>query len=94
MAGGAASLRSCDSQLRIILPHLFTHCKVQCKYSNWSSWEHVPNSVATDDTGNCDKSGQSFEERRTRYAPGCQTEEETRRVCESQTIYYSRYKKF
>ena len=53
----------------------------------------MPNSVATDATGKC-SSGQSFEERRTRSALGCQTEEETRRVCESQRIYFSQYKKF
>lgn len=80
MTSGAAAQLPCNSQLRILLPHLFTHC--ECKYSDWSDWEHVPNSVATDATGNC-SSGESYEEKRTRSAFGCQTEEETQSVCES-----------
>ncbi len=52
-----AALRSCDSRLRILLPHLFKHC--DCRYSDWSEWEQVPNTIGTDVSGTCE-SGQAF----------------------------------
>ena len=86
MAGGATTLRSCASRLRLIRPHLFTHC--ECEYSNWSTWKQVPNSVASDATGRC-SSGESYEERRTKFAigHGCQEQVETRRICKSQSTH-------
>jgi len=55
---GASSL-NCDSQLRIVLPSLFTHCS--CSYSDWSAWEEVPNSVARVPLSQCG-SGEAYNE--------------------------------
>ncbi|XP_064402099.1 uncharacterized protein LOC135347910 isoform X2 [Halichondria panicea] len=75
-----AALRSCDSRLRILLPHLFLHC--DCIYSDWSEWEQVPNSIGTDVSGTCE-SGQAFIETRRKMAigEGCEEQDESRTMC-------------
>ncbi len=75
-----AALRSCDSRLRILLPHLFKHC--DCIYSDWSEWEQVPNSIGTDVSGTCE-SGQAFIETRKKMAigEGCEEQDESRTTC-------------
>ena len=79
--GATARQRSCNSRLRILYPHLFTHC--ECIYSDWSSWELVPDSFVPDTTGKCD-SRRVYAEKRTRSAHGHQCrEEETRTMCKS-----------
>ncbi len=51
----------CDSQLRLIFPHLFRHCS-DCSYTEWSAWEMVEYDAPT---SQC-PSGKAFVERRTR----------------------------
>ena len=77
---GAAVQLSCDSQLRLVLPALFTHCS--CSYSEWSAWEAVPNSVVRVRTSQC-RSNESYNETRTQSAigQGCQSRTQTRSVC-------------
>ena len=72
---------SCDSQLRLVLPELFTHCS-RCSYSEWSAWEAVPNSVVRVRTSQC-RSNESYNETRTQSAigQGCQSRTHTRSVC-------------
>lgn len=76
---GASSL-SCDSQLRIVLPSLFTHCS--CSYSDWSAWEAVPNSVARVPLSQCG-SGEAYNETRSQsvIGQGCQPRTENRIIC-------------
>ncbi len=54
-------LLPCDSLLRLIFPHLFTHCS-DCSYTEWSDWEKVQYNVPT---SQC-PSGKAFIEQRTR----------------------------
>ena len=75
-----ASLRSCDSRLRILRPQWFKHC--DCSYSDWSEWESVPNTIGTDVSGTCE-SGQAFIETRRQMAigEGCEEQAENRTIC-------------
>lgn len=80
LAGGLAAPLPCDSNLRIVLPHLFSHC--ECQFSEWSEWENVPDTVVNVSTAVCNSS-QAYDERRTRSAIGqmCEPVSETRQVC-------------
>ncbi len=71
----------CDSNVRIILPQLFTHCS-SCSYSEWSKWQFVSDSIVDVPRSQCD-SGQSYSESRSRSAigDGCYPETETRVIC-------------
>ena len=79
---------SCDSQLRLVLPQLFTHCS-RCSYSEWSAWEAVPNSVVRVRTSQC-RSNESYNETRTQSAvgQGCRSRTQTRSVCKWKNNFY------
>ena len=72
----------CDSNLRIVLPHLFTHCG-HCNYSPWSSWK----TVAQVNSQNC-VSQKAITERRVRYdynnLKSCENKTETNYTCKCQ----------
>lgn len=85
--GAAMQLRlNCNSQLRLVLPALFTDCTAtpgrSCSYSEWSAWEAVPNSVVSVPTSQC-RSNESYNEIRTQSAigQGCRSRTQTRSVC-------------
>ena len=88
---GAAVQLSCNSQLRLVLPELFTHCS-RCSYSEWSAWEAVPNSVVRVRTSQC-RSNESYNETRTQSAvgQGCQSRTQTRSVCKYSLHLARRY---
>ena len=71
----------CSSTLRRIRPDLFKHC--DCKYSGWTDWEQVPNTLGPDRSGKC-KSGKAYQEKRRQYSIGgsCKDKEETQSTCE------------
>ena len=59
-------------------PELFTHC---CKYSDWSEWKIIPDSVTDGD--------QSYQEIRYRLAkrPGCTNQIDKRWICKLNLKY-------
>ena len=71
---------NCNSTLRRIRPDLFEHC--DCKYSGWTDWEQVPNTLGPDLSGKC-KSGKAYQEKRRQYSIGgsCSDKEETQSMC-------------
>ena len=77
LSGGLAVQLPCNSQLRTILPHLFTHCG-SCNYSPWGSWKVVNRAASTQ----C-PSKRAFTQTRTRYDYNkvCENKTETRHTC-------------
>lgn len=80
----------CTHTLRLSVPSLFTHCNnaPQCKYSKWSSWTKIPNSVVSVPASQC-PSGKAYKEEhiRTSEGSGCtQPLHETRSICEFEVI--------
>ena len=83
VAQGLAANLPCNSNLRVVLPNLFKHCREpgdHCYYtgSEWSSWEFI----GTYKAKNC-TTKRAFKEVRTRadYHKVCKNETETRYTC-------------
>jgi hypothetical protein len=76
---------SCSHSLRIVVPHLFTHCgNGSTSVCTWGSWSRVPNSVVPVPVGQCPSRKAYFEERsRTAMGSGCPGPlRETQAICE------------
>lgn len=75
----------CNHLLRIARPGLFKHCNSVCKYTTWSSWWKVPNSIKSVPANKC-PSGEAYTEERTRTVVGNGCTEplrEEQNICES-----------
>ena len=74
LAGYSAVAISCDSSLRILFPHLFTHCNnpSTCGYGPWGRWFYT--GMLKNDS-KCD-SGKMRQQNRTRTAstPACESQ--------------------
>ena len=84
--GTAANISSSkrETMLRIAWPQLFAHCDSVCRYTTWSLWRKVPNSVMSVPPGKC-PSGEAYteERRRTATGNGCtEAVREMQHICE------------
>ena len=74
----ASSQLPCTSQLRLILPHLFTHCA--CSFSEWTEWEPIKIELVR--VSQCPSGEAITEQRRQRVVSGnCVERREERVVC-------------
>ena len=80
-------LLDCTSQIRLFLPHLFTHCSTVCQYSEWSDWQMVSGSTVNVPTTQC-SSGEAYNGTRTRSSTaydysilGCTDTTQARQIC-------------
>ena len=77
----------CDLPLRLVAPHLFTHCGTICAYSDWTPWVTVQHRIPT--TSNNCTSRRFYVQQRTRQAvsaigdrTNCNEVNETQNICE------------